>query len=61
MKPKHHEQHPSATCPLCKEPYEREETPSGICHRCQVKIGAAILVIMVITSGMVFFGIIGWW
>jgi hypothetical protein len=61
MNSKHHESTPAPACHLCKEKYPHEENPSGICHKCQVKIGAAILVIMVITSGMVFFGIIGWW
>ncbi len=61
MNSKHHESAPSPVCPFCKEKYPHEETPSGICHKCQVKIGVVILAIMVITSGMVFFGIIGWW
>ncbi|HTY15681.1 MAG TPA: hypothetical protein VMC42_08245 [Methanoregulaceae archaeon] len=61
MKSRHHESTPVPVCPTCKENYPREETPSGICHKCQVKIGVIILIIMVITSGMVFFGIIGWW
>jgi hypothetical protein len=35
-----------------------EATPSGISSNNQAKIGAVILVIMVITTGMIFFGLI---
>jgi hypothetical protein len=35
-----------------------EVTPSGISSSNQAKIGAVILVIMVITTGMIFFGLI---
>jgi hypothetical protein len=58
VRPKRTESAPTPACPLCKEKYVKEETPSGICHKCQVKIGVIILVIMVIGSGIVFFGIL---
>jgi hypothetical protein len=47
-------------CHLCKEKYVYPEqpTPSGICHKCQTKIGVVILIIFVITGGIVFFGLI---
>jgi len=35
-----------------------EVTPSGISSKTQAKIAAVILVIMVITTGMIFFGLI---
>jgi len=35
-----------------------EVTPSGISSGNQAKIGAIILIIMVITTGMIFFGLI---
>ena len=37
---------------------EHEITPSGIDSRNQAKIAAVILVIMVTTTGMIFFGLI---
>jgi hypothetical protein len=47
------------TSHLKEEHAERNEvTPSGISSRNQAKIAAVILVIMVTTTGMVFFGII---
>lgn len=36
----------------------KEVTPSGISTKNQSRIGVIILVIMVITTGMIFFGII---
>jgi hypothetical protein len=48
------------SCPLCKtvHPKGKDVPPIGICHKCQGKIGVVILIIMVITTGMLFFGII---
>ncbi len=47
-------------CHMCKEKYVYPEhpTPSGICHKCQTKIGVVILIIFVILGGIVFFGLI---
>lgn len=58
MRSKHPEPASAPTCPLCKQHYVKEETPSGICSKCQAKIGAVILVIMVTMSGVVFFGLL---
>ena len=38
--------------------YPEHPTPSGICHKCQTKIGVVILIIFVILGGIVFFGLI---
>jgi hypothetical protein len=47
------------TSHLKEERAEREEvTPSGISSKTQAKIAAVILVIMVTTTGMIFFGLI---
>jgi hypothetical protein len=56
----HHSPKESDTPSHLKEEYsERNEvTPSGISSRNQVKIAAVILVIMVTTTGMIFFGLI---
>jgi len=56
----HHTPKPSEnTSHLEEERAEREEvTPSGISSKNQVKIAAVILVIMVTTTGMIFFGLI---
>jgi hypothetical protein len=43
---------------MCKEKHPHGETPSGICHKCQTKIGVIILIIMVTTTGMIFFGLL---
>ena len=42
---KHDNGKPAAACHLCKEKYVYPEhpTPSGICHKCQTKIGVVIL------------------
>lgn len=55
-----HASTPAPVCHTCKNQYPHGEkpTPSGICHKCQVKIGVVILVIMVTTTGMLFFGIL---
>jgi hypothetical protein len=47
------------TCHICKKniPY-KEDPPSGICSKCQTKIGVVVLIIMVILAGMVFIGIL---
>ena len=57
---KHEDAKPAPACHLCKEKYVYPEhpTPSGICHKCQTKIGVVILIIFVITGGIVFFGLI---
>jgi len=57
---KHDDAKPAPDCHFCKEKYVYPEhpTPSGICHKCQTKIGVIILIIFVITGGIVFFGII---
>jgi hypothetical protein len=57
---KHDEGKPVPACHLCKEKYVYPEhpTPSGICHKCQTKIGVVILIIFVILGGIVFFGLI---
>ena len=66
MSAKHHDSkkrgdaQPAPACHLCKEKYVYPEhpTPSGICHKCQTKIGVVLLIIFVITGGIVFFGLI---
>jgi len=47
-------------CHLCKEKfvYPENPTPSGICQKCQAKIGVILLIIFVILAGMVFVGLI---
>jgi hypothetical protein len=63
MSSKHENLQAGPACRICRDtvPHGEQPTPTGICHHCQAKIGAVILVIMTITSGMVFFGIVGWW
>jgi hypothetical protein len=66
MSSKHHdskksdETKPAQACHLCKEKvvFPEHPTQSGICHKCQTKIGVVILIIFVITAGIVFFGLI---
>jgi hypothetical protein len=66
MSAKHHDSKknddakPAPACHFCKEKYVYPEhpTPSGICHKCQTKIGVIILIIFVILGGIVFFGLI---
>jgi hypothetical protein len=66
MSTKHHDSKkrgdakPAPACHLCKEKavYPEPPTPSGICHKCQTKIGVVILIIFVIAGGIVFFGLI---
>jgi hypothetical protein len=57
---KHDDGKPAPGCHMCKEKYVYPEhpTPSGICHKCQTKIGVVILIIFVILGGIVFFGLI---
>ena len=47
-------------CHLCKEKFVFPErpTPSGICHKCQTKIGVVLLIIFVVLAGMVFVGLL---
>jgi hypothetical protein len=49
----------SPVCRVCKTnlPY-KEHPPSGICGKCQTKIGVVFLIIMVILAGMVFVGLL---
>lgn len=66
MSSKHHDSKkredakPAPECHFCKEKhaYPEHPTPSGICPNCQKKIGVIILIIMVIVSGIIFFGLI---
>ncbi|MCU0630300.1 MAG: hypothetical protein MUF37_04010 [Methanoregulaceae archaeon] len=56
----HHSPKKSDTTSHLEEEHAKghEVTPSGISSSNQAKIGAIILVIMVITTGMIFFGLI---
>ena len=63
MSSKHHDskkydKKPVPDCHFCKVTHPQHPTPSGICPDCQKKIGVIILIIMVIVSGVVFFGLI---
>jgi hypothetical protein len=66
MSSKHHDskKHDDAktghSCRLCKERFVFPErpTPSGICHKCQTKIGVVLLIIFVVLAGMVFVGLL---
>jgi hypothetical protein len=66
MSSKHHDskKHDDAksvhACHLCKDKfvYPEHPTPSGICHKCQTKIGVVLLIIFVVLAGMVFVGLL---
>jgi len=47
------------TCHVCKQSLSyKSPPPSGICSKCQSKIGVVFLIIMVILAGMVFVGLL---
>jgi ribosomal protein L37AE/L43A len=56
---KEKEKKANPVCRTCKTnlPY-KEHPPSGICSKCQTKIGVVFLIIMVILAGMVFVGLL---
>ncbi|MDD1693874.1 MAG: hypothetical protein LUQ71_04035 [Methanoregula sp.] len=56
--PEHHEA--SKTCRLCSTPYSHEENPShlGICQTCGYKILIVLLIIMIATSYIAWFGVL---
>jgi len=49
-----------SSCRLFKEEgaYPEKPAPSGICNKCQTKIGVILLILFVIAAGMVFVGLI---
>jgi hypothetical protein len=53
------DQNVSPPCRFCGRPEpEGQKHPGGICHRCLAKIGIVILIIMIIGSYMIWFGLI---
>jgi len=56
---KEKEKKASPVCHVCKTnlPY-KQHPPSGICSKCQTKIGVVFLIIMVVLAGMVFVGLL---
>jgi hypothetical protein len=54
-----HHQDTSSPCRFCgKHESEDQKHTGGICHGCLAKIGIVILIIMIIGSYMVWFGLI---
>ncbi|MDD1689865.1 MAG: hypothetical protein LUQ66_04325 [Methanoregula sp.] len=60
-----HHDHPaptetSKTCRLCSTPYSPENNPSflGICNTCGYKILIVLLIIMISTSYIAWFGVL---
>jgi hypothetical protein len=54
-----HHQNTSPPCRFCgKHESEDQKHTGGICHGCLVKIGIVVLIIMIIGSYMVWFGLI---
>ena len=66
MSSKHHDSKkgddakPVHACHLCKDTfvYPEHPTPTGICHKCQIKIGVVLLIIFIVLAGMVFVGLL---
>jgi len=55
----HDHREPSKTCRLCSDEYSHEQNPSrlGICMTCGYKILIVLLIIMISTSYMAWFGV----
>lgn len=56
---KHDETGPHHTCKVCTSSYSHQEHPSffGICERCGYKILILLVIVMVVTSYMAWFGL----
>lgn len=57
---KHDETGPHQTCRVCSSSYSHEHTPSllGICSSCGYKILIVLLIIMIATSYVAWFGVL---
>jgi hypothetical protein len=54
-----HHQNPSPPCRFCgRQEAEGQKHTAGICHGCLAKIGIVVLIVMIIGSYMVWFGLI---
>jgi hypothetical protein len=53
-----HSEEGSAACRVCGKQGPGHEQKAGICHGCLYKIGISVLIVMIIASYIVWFGLL---